>query len=178
MCFPVPTLIIIAFRSSSVYGAAGTSPPDTDFACVPLAFSVRRRQALPPPGCPVPTRPHPVTACPRKLTLEKRPALRYNSFCKCRCGSMAEHKLPKLVTRVRFPSSARRKTPRNPAGLSFSLEPDFSRRCEKRCAKFRLCRDLPPQYFSSAMTSLISGFLSIMPSSNIQSMVFCHTSSL
>ena len=39
-------------------------------------------------------------------------------------------------------------------------------------------RNRPHQYSSSAMTSLISGFLSIMPSSNIQSMVFCHTSSL
>ena len=96
---PVPTLTLPASRSLSVSGAAGSSRPDTDFACVPLAFSVRPRRALP-------SRHAPGTACSRKLTLEKRPALRYNSFCKCRCGSMAEHKLPKLVTRVRFPSSA------------------------------------------------------------------------
>ena len=126
MCCPVPTLTLPASRSLSVSGAAGSSRPDTDFTCIPLAFSVRRRRFFPPRH--IPARPHTVTACPRKLTLEKRRALRYNSFCKCRCGSMAEHKLPKLVTRVRFPSSARRKAPRDSRGAFLCISGQFYRR--------------------------------------------------
>ena len=117
MCFPVPTLTLPASGSLSVYGAVGRFRRGR-FRC----------RALPPPGCPAPARPHTVTACSRKLTLEKRPALRYNSFCKCRCGSMAEHKLPKLVTRVRFPSSARRKAPRESRGAFLCISGQFYRR--------------------------------------------------